>query len=107
MDASELALLMLEWEKVQRKAQELEDKIKPVVLEMGKTQTVGNVRATYSQGRKSYDYEEAAATARVPEDVIAVYTTPSVDWRGLCKALDIEDVPFTQGSPSVSLKLLD
>ena len=55
MNKSDLAQTMLKWEQVQREADAL-----AAELGIGKTQTVGNVRASYSGGRKSYDYQAAA-----------------------------------------------
>ena len=57
MDMSYLAEKMLEWEKLQRRADELKAMIIDTVLHIEKTQTVGNVRASYNKGRKKYDYE--------------------------------------------------
>ena len=109
MDASELAKMMLDWEKMRRRLDELEEAIRDSVLEIGTTQTVGNVRATYSKGRKSYNYREAAdGHPMVSEATIGLFTksTPRTDWRGICKHAGIDDVPYTQGDPSVSVKLL-
>lgn len=63
MDNSQLAALMLEWEATQRKADELAEQIKAAVLAIGKTQVVGNVRATFSAGRRTFDYEAAIGNA--------------------------------------------
>ena len=63
MNASQLAGLMLEWEAAQRKADELRLDIEDLVLALGKTQTVGNVRATVSAGRRTFDYEAAVNAA--------------------------------------------
>ena len=104
MNASELASKMLEWEQARRALDVLEGEIKAAVLEIGKTQTVGNARASYSNGRKSYDYETAGAIA--PPEIVAQHTKPVIDWRSVCKDAGIEDVPFKQSGPSVSLKLL-
>jgi hypothetical protein len=113
VDMSELAANMLEWEKLQKRADDLANWIKLHVMAMEKTQTVGNVRATYSAGRKSYDYE-AGARAVFPEndpdalyDVAKIYEKTTIDWREMCEEHKIEDIPFTQGKPSVSVKLLD
>ena len=108
MDASALARDMLKWEQLRRQLDELEEAIKDSVLQIGQTQTVGNVRASYSKGRKSYDYQTAAdGHPMVSEATIALFTTPSVDWRGICKHAGIDDVPIkSQSGPSVSLKLL-
>ena len=63
MNASQLAGLMLEWEAAQRKADELRLDIEDLVLALGKTQTVGNVRATFSAGRRTFDYRAAIVAA--------------------------------------------
>lgn len=108
LDSRELALAMLEWEQKRAELDELEAAIKATVLELGTTQTVGNVRASYNSGRKTYDYESAAREC-VDEDVIAEYTdivtVKKTDWRKLCLEAKI-DAPYKEGTPSVSLKLL-
>ena len=63
MDASTLASLMLDYEAAQRKADALRTEIEAAVLEIGKTQTVGNVRATFSAGRRTFDYRAAIDAA--------------------------------------------
>ena len=63
MDNSQLATLMLDWEITQRKADELAAQIKAAVLTLGKTQVVGNVRASFSAGRRTFDYRAAVLNA--------------------------------------------
>ena len=63
MDASTLATIMLAWETAQRQADALRADIETAVLALGKTQTVGNVRATFSQGRRTFDYQAAIDAA--------------------------------------------
>jgi len=106
MDASELAKQMLRWEQVRRQLDEIEAAIKDSVLEIGKTQTVGNVRASYSKGRKTYDYKTAIDGRNFESDALVPFETVEVDYRAACKALGVDDVPFTQSAPSVSVKLL-
>jgi len=101
-DLSVLAAEMLEWERKRQELDELERRIKDAVMVLGKTQTVGNVRATYSKGRRSFDYQAAADGNLFTE----IKTVVSTDWKGICEHVGIDDVPFTQGNPSVSLKLL-
>ena len=87
---------------------ELEAEIEAGVMAIGETRTVGNIRATYSGGRKTYDYRTAAAEAD-PEIVVGHTTVEMVrktDWRGVCHEAKIVDIPFTQSSPSVSIKRL-
>ena len=109
MDARQLAMTMLEYEEAQRCADELRAQIESAVLEIGETQQVGNVKATYRTGRKNYDY--AAAAAEVPDTLIEEYTKvkTTVDWRKLAlEGLGIEKdrLPFTQSDPSVSVKIV-
>ena len=81
-DPSALAADMLKWERMRCELDDLEQSIKDAVMQLGKTQTVGNVRASYSGGRKSYDYETAGRGA--DPGLIADYTTETVviktDW---------------------------
>ena len=113
VDMSVLAEMMLEWEKVKARLDELSVLIEDDVLKIGKTQTVGNVRASYSKGRRSFDYEAGAKDhPMVSDSTVKLFTVvpetplPYVDWRGICKHAGIDDVPFTQGDPSVTVKLV-
>jgi len=109
MDMSELAALMLKWEETKRALDEMGAQIKEAVLEIGKTQNVGRVRASYSGGRKSYDYVTAGKQA--PQEIIVAHTVqppmpaPVTDWRAVCKAAKI-DPPFTKSEPRVTVKLI-
>lgn len=110
MNASELATKMLLWEQRRTELDTLEAEIKEAVLALGKTQTVGNVRASYSKGRTSYDYrtpvEEGVDSGEIHPDALAYYQTVKTDWRTACKAYALEPVIAKQSSPSVSVKLL-
>ena len=133
MNMSELAIKMLQWEEQKRKLDELEGELMEAVLEIGKTQTVGNVRATYSKGRANYDYETPGLHA--PQEVInnhshseieidwmevakeAEYTTEMrenhtkkiifTEWGKVCKGAGIDPLIESQGEPNVKLKLLE
>ena len=108
---SVLAQRILDWEIAQRKADELAATIKRAVLQLEKTQVVGNVRATYNQGRKTYDYQGAAFTQKDYdkgefEEIVANHTEPKVAWKNVCADLGMKDVPVkSQAAPSVTLKL--
>jgi len=112
IDMSNLARMMLEWEMLQRRAVALQATIEATVMQIGKTQTVGNVRASYSGGRKSYNYSEGAMLCpMVNQSVIKEFTItpePRTDWRKVCEHAGVErdDIPFTQSEPSVTVKLL-
>lgn len=110
MNASELAGKMLEWEKAQTYADTLRAEIEAAVLEVGKTQRVGNVVASYSGGRTTYDYRAAAYTHPMLHDIpTGAFTkvTTTIDWRGICDHLKIDKavIPFTKSEPSVTVKL--
>ena len=104
IDMSILAEMMLEWERRKRELDRLEKAISAQVLELGKTQVVGNVRATYSNGRKCYDYESVGKQA--PQEIIAKYTKQIVDWRSVCKEAGFNAVPYKMTEPRVSIKLI-
>ena len=110
MDKNELARKMLEWGQKSEELARLTAEIETAVLELGETQTVGDVRATYSKGRKRYDYREAAeGHPMVSDATISLFTKtpePVTDWRAICEHAGIEDVPFVQGEPSVKVKVV-
>jgi hypothetical protein len=109
VDLSVLAAEMLEWERKRAELDELEQSIRDAVFEIGKTQTVGNVRATYIKGRRFFNYQDAAQDHPMVSDATVELFTKLVkttDWKGICEHAGIEDVPYTQGKPSVLLKLL-
>jgi len=113
VDANELAKKMLLWGEKNLELALLTAEIETAVLELGKTQNVGNVRATYSKGRRRFDYKAAAANASA--EIIAEYTVtpppvepmPVTNWQAVCKAAKITDIPFTQGEPSVKVKIVE
>lgn len=84
MDNSQLAATMLEWEATQRKADALAETIKGAVLAIGKTQVVGNVRATFSAGRRTFDYRAAVDAAEadglLEPGSLAPWESERVDW---------------------------
>lgn len=107
MNASELAMQVLVWETKQREADALAEIIKVAVLEGGKTVTVGNASASYSGGRRNYDYQDAAwdVSSSVVKD--HTETREIIDWRAVCEDGDVGSIPFTQSEPKVTMKLLE
>jgi len=97
--------MMLEWEEIQRKADELKAYIEAEVLAIGKTQTVGNVRATYSAGRKSYDYEIAWMdyADHTPDEE---YSKIVYDYCAAAIAAELTDILYTQSPSSVAVRIL-
>lgn len=112
IDMSELAGAMLKWERIQKEADLLRAEIEWAVMAIKRTQTVGNVRATYSGGRKSYNYQAAAILCPAAnQSVIKEFTVippPRTDWRKICQHVGIEkdEIPYVQSEPSVRVKLL-
>lgn len=112
-DPSLLANAMLEWEQIQAHADQLAFYIQDAVMNIEQTQTVGNVRVTYSTGRKTYDYEEAATDhPSVSQATIDLYSKRilKIDWKAICTHAGIgeqpNDIKFTQSPPSAKIKLL-
>lgn len=108
MNSTELAKAMIRCGELQSELDALGEEIKATVLELGKMQTVGGITASYSGGRKTYDYETAAVESPIVDDsLIAQYTTTktttTTDYRTLCKDMNIE-APFTKSEPSVTIK---
>ena len=108
LGAKELAVKMLEWGELQEKANKLAEEIKAAVLISGKTQTVGNVRASYSNGRGAYDYERAFRDSGLTYDDIEPYQKVTYDYKLACAGLFIDHKPYyvKKSGPSVSIKLV-
>ena len=116
IDPVQLAKDMLEWREKRLELDHIEGKIKEAVLEMGKTQTVGDVRASYSAGRRTFDYQQAVQDhmARNPVDLKILVagveahtkTVTTVDYRAVCDAWKLEAPVVKQGTPSVDIKFV-
>lgn len=131
-----LAEKMKVWAKIYRELSVLEESIKKEVLSFGKTLDVDNVRASYSKGRGSYDYELAGKDA--PIEVIEKNSSEMINWSTASGSIKIEELPphvqtilnenkikytdwksvceeagfdmkpyYTAGTPKVTLKLMD
>ena len=129
MNASELAEKMLLWEKNKKELDSLENEIKAAVLELKSTQKVGNVSASYSNGRREFDYEtpgksapieviknntivnkvtdwDAVATLIDPEIIEeCTHETECVNWSNVCKDAKIEPAVIKEGTPAVTIKM--
>lgn len=111
---TDLARSMLDWEQKRRELDALETEIHEAVLQLGATYDVGNVRATFSAGRRTFRYEQAAGEWGVEEATIEEYTTAistiTTDWRAICLRglkIPLDSIPFDQSNPSVKLKLME
>ena len=113
MDAKELAQKMLEWQVNAERQQVLEKEISEAVLEIGKTQTVGNCRATFSKPRKSYQSWEDVVIAFANDidkikEKFTVVPEPFIDWQAAGKYMNVERNSWIPegAKPSVRVKLI-
>lgn len=110
MNPRELVEKMLEWEKTKIRLDELEEEIQKTVLGLQKTQTVGNVRASYSKGRNSYDYRGGAKDVElsiIEKHTTEIPATTSVDWKAVCEDAGVKEIPLLrEGKPKVTVKLM-
>lgn len=110
MNSKELAQKMLQYGELMEQAQALEKEIKDAVLEVGKTQTVGNVRATFSNPRKSYQSWEDAVLEidGFVQDDYTEYPEPFVNWQRAGKDLKVtRSSSIPEGAkPTVRVKLI-
>jgi len=110
LDETKVAMLMLEWQRLQSTAKEIEDRITQWGLDYGKTYTVGKVRLSYSKGSGGWDYQKACEDhggthERLREEG---FVKISYDYKGYIDQHKIDKDPYryeTSG-PSVSLQLL-
>ena len=113
-----LSEMMQKYETLKRECDELEAMIKSEVIALGSSQKVGNVSATLSKGRGSYDWEKIARGLEPDEETVAKYTSTTVktDWKLMVEefstvrpAEEIETLKqkfYTEGgAPTVSVKL--
>jgi len=104
LNPSTLAALMLQWETKKRKLDAIEDQIVGAVIAIGQSKTVGNVVASYSKGRREYDYE-TPAKAVASDDQVALFARVTTDWKGLCELLAVNPDIVKQSPPSVTVKI--
>lgn len=103
MNKSELAKIMLVWEVKRIELDEIEKTIQDEVMPMKDNFVVGNVRAVYSDGKRTFDYETAGKNA--PVETIAEFTGPKTDWKKVCESAEIKEIPFTKTDPSVKIQI--
>jgi predicted HNH restriction endonuclease len=110
------------WKEIQLQINHLQEKqatiaaeIQAEVLTLGKTQKANGVRATYTSGRGTYNYQEAVESREVnPDlmlDLLATFEKVSHDWKKIAEAINLGDEYlkrfYTPGTPSVKLQLED
>lgn len=104
MNANELSKKMLEWADKRAELDAIEAEITKEVLTLGKTYTVGNIRASYSGGTSRKDYE--AVKDQVPPEIVAKYSSVSVAWAKACEEAGIDAPEKSKSEPSVTVKFI-
>ena len=101
---------MARWEELKYEISALEADISKEVLALGKTQQVGNVRASYAKGRKIYNYEGIAKVINIPPEIMDAHTKQITDWTKIVKELSPSEEIMSQfvrvGNPTVTIKLV-
>lgn len=105
IDKTALARLMLEWEAKRKELDKIETDIKNIVLELGESFTVGDIRATFTKGRTTYDYEMTVQRAEPDQETVDKFTSTVIDYRGITQELNLEPIIKTVGEPSVTIKI--
>lgn len=105
MDSLKFAELMIEYERHYRRMKDIEELITPHVMKLEKSQSVANVTARYSGGRKVYDYEMAGS--RAPKEIIEEHTEliRKTDWRKVCEDAGVDEIPL-KSIPTPSVKII-
>lgn len=111
MESNELAKKMIEWGELKSQMDALETEIKTAVLAIGKTQTVGNVRATYSNPRKTYQAWDEAVMQAEPDGFnpkMYEVVTVTTDWQKAAADFGIERKSWVDegAQPSVTVKMM-
>lgn len=103
MKKRELAEKLLELGDLMRQVEKLQAELEPVILELGKTQVVGDVRATYSKGRGKTDYQKAVEDSKIDP---TGFEKVAYDYKKCCEyyLIDTEKY-YTPGEPTVCFKL--
>ena len=103
--------LLQEWAALKKHLDEIEERIKEDVMRLEKSVKFGNVTASYTKGRGTYDYHAIASEANPPEDVISACTEPKTDWKAVCDTIGVDEELrqkyYRPGTPSVSIKIKD
>ena len=104
-----LTEMMEKYAQLRQEADVLEKAIQAEVQKLKTTIVHGNVRASYSAGRGSYNYQAIALEAQVPEELLTVHTHLVTDWRAACMAIvlpgEVYRKHYTPGTPTVTIKL--
>ena len=108
MNNLEFAKAMVRYEELHQEMKALEEQITAHVMNIGQTQSVGNVQAKYTNGRTEYDYTSITSFYPLDDlrDLINEHSTmvEKIDWRAICKAKDF--LPTVSKEPVPSVKIV-
>lgn len=106
LSATQIAQLILDWGQKKKELDRLEAQIQEACLPLARTQTVGDVRASYRKESVAQDWKTAWNTARDNAPVPAEYCKLIPDYRAACSAYTIYEAPEIIRPATVTLKLL-
>jgi len=96
MNAKQIAQLFINYKEASDKVAALEEKIKAAVMELGESQKIAGVTATYYQQSVTTDYktvvQDALAKELIDEDAVEAFTTRTVTvkWAEIVKLNELE-----------------
>jgi hypothetical protein len=108
MNVIELTKLFVDYAEATKKADELKAQIETAVLEIGESQKIAGVSATYYKpGFEMPDYATAAKNANPAPEIVAKYstTTTTTKWAEVCKELGIEAQPGAEKPARVTVRV--
>jgi len=89
-----------------KQLKKIEGEIVEEVIKLKKTQEYNNVTFKYNSARKTFNYKKAAEEVKKTEKVKEVFENNkkiSYDYKKICSAIDVEDIEFKVGNPSVTI----
>ncbi len=102
MNAVELAKLFTDYAETKAKLTKLEEQIQAQVLEIGKSQAIAGVKATYYNPTVKYDYFLAAMDKRPTPEQIGQFstTTTTTKWKELAESIGADLKKFEKAEPA-------
>jgi hypothetical protein len=89
--AAALARLLARWAYHQFMAQQLASEITEQVLALGHSVETPDARASFSEGRGSYDWHGLARALKAPTELLKEHAQLVVDWRAVCLTLGVPE----------------
>jgi hypothetical protein len=108
--AAALTRLLARWAYHQFLAQQLAGEITEQVLALGHSVETTDARASWSEGRGTYDWQGLARALKAPKELLKEHASVVVDWRAVCLHLGVPEALKERyytppEGPRVTLKL--